>query len=112
MSPTGGIDIDIPGVRRAYGDITIRPKLRKLLAIPMRREAFGMKPTDFTDAFVVKSKKSGNEFIARNQGGQLVYLFSLVKSVFQRKDSGIMPSDKTFTRNIVKRICRYLDFAK
>ena len=29
MSPTGGIDIDIPGVRRAYGDITIRPKLRK-----------------------------------------------------------------------------------
>ena len=112
MSPTGGIDIDIPGVRRAYGDITIRPKLRKALAIPMRREAFGMKPRDFTDAFVVKSKKSGNEFIARNQGGQLVYLFSLVKSGFQRKDSGIMPSDKTFTRNIVKRICRYLDFAK
>ena len=64
MSPTGGIDIDIPGVRRAYSDITIRPKLRKLLAIPMRREAFGMKPTDFMDAFVVKSKKSGNAFIA------------------------------------------------
>ena len=41
-----------------------------------------------------------------------MYLFSLVKSVFQRRDRGIMPSDNTFAKNIVKRICRYLDFAK
>lgn len=112
MSPTGGIDIDIPGVRRAYEDITIRPRFRKALAIPMRREAFGLKPADFQDAFVVKSKKTGNAFIAQKQGGHLVYLFSLVKRAFQPRDRRIMPSDKTYTRNIVKRICRYLDFAK
>lgn len=112
MSPTGGIDIDIPGVRRAYQDITIRPKLRKALAIPMRREAFGRKPADFPDAFVVKNKTSGNAFIAQKQGGHLVYLFSLVKQAFQKQDRSIMPSDNTFAKNIVTRICRYLDFAK
>ena len=112
MSPTGGIDIDIPGVRRAYEDITIRPRFRKALAIPMRREAFGRKPADFPDAFLAKNKRTGKEFIAQKQGGHLVYLFVLVKQAFQRRDSGIMPSDKTFAKNIVTRICRYLDFAK
>lgn len=95
QNPSGSIDIEVPGVARAYHDVTIRPKFRRWLTIPMRQEAFGKKAADFNDLFV-KRKKDGRAFLAQRQNGHLVYLFRLVKQAFQKQDRGIMPSDKTF----------------
>lgn len=103
--------MDVPGVSRAYHDLTIRPRLRDALTIPIRREAFGKKAEDFPNAFVLK-KKDGRAFIAQRENGHLVFLFRLVRSAFQRQDRSIMPKDETFTKNIVSRIRTYLDFAK
>ena len=88
----GVADVDVPGVSRAYRDIDIRPKFRQALTIPMHREAFGRSAADFNDLFVVK-KKDGKAFLASNSGGNLTMMFFLAKSVHQRRDSKIMPSD-------------------
>lgn len=70
--------MDVPGITRAYQDLTIRPRFRKWLTIPMHGEAFGKKASDFDKLFVAK-KRDGREFLAQNQHGHLVYLFRLVK---------------------------------
>lgn len=81
QNPEATIDIDVPGVTRAYHDMDIRPKLRKYLTIPMHREAYGKKASDFSDTFVL-TKKNGNKFIVRKDGNNLMFLFNLVKRVF------------------------------
>ena len=97
------IDIDVPGVTRAYHDIDIVPKYRRALTIPVHRSAYGKKAADFDDLFIFKNK-NGNAFLARNQGGSLAMMFLLVKRVHQRKDSRLMPSDETYAENIFARL--------
>ena len=88
----GVVDVDVPGVSRAYHDIDIRPRNRQYLTIPMHREAFGKKAPDFNDLFVVK-KKDGKAFLARNDGGNLSMMFFLAKHVHKRMNTSIMPTD-------------------
>lgn len=109
--PYGEIEIDVPGIARAYHDVTIRPRFRKWLTIPMRGEAFGKKADDFDNLFV-KRKKDGRAYLAERQNGHLVYMFRLVKEAFQKRDSKLMPSDQTFTKNIVGRIHAYLSMVQ
>lgn len=110
QNPSGEIEIDVPGITRAYGDLTIRPRFRKWLTIPMHQSAYGKKAEDFNDLFV-KTKKDGRRYLVQKQGGHLTYLFRLVKQAFQRRDKGLMPSDNTFAKNIVSRITAYLSMA-
>ena len=61
-NPSGEIAIDVPGITRAYRDLTIRPKFRKWLTIPMHQSAFGKKAEDFNNLFV-KTNKDGRKFL-------------------------------------------------
>lgn len=89
--------VDIPGAGRAYHDVTIRPLTAKHLTIPMHSSAYGKKTTDFNDLF----KPKGKNALARiDSSGQLVWMFALADSAFQRKDPTLMPSDQTLTNNI------------
>ena len=99
--------VDVPGASRAYHDIDIRPKVRQALTIPMHREAFGRSAADFNDLFVVK-KKDGKAFLASNNGGNLTMMFFLAKSVHQRRDSRIMPSDSEMAAVAMSRLSRLM----
>lgn len=66
-NPDASVDIDVPGVTRAYHDMLIKPKFKRALTIPMHRAAYGKKAADFDNTFIVK-KKNGNAFIAQKQG--------------------------------------------
>lgn len=84
------VEVDVAGATRAYRDLTIRPRLRKYLAIPFK----GIKgaPRDYSGAFPVRTK-DGKAFLARNAGGRMEFLFSLVRQAFQKRDASIMPAD-------------------
>ena len=66
-NPAATIDVDVPGVTRAYHDLDIRPRFRRALTIPMHRSAYGRKASSFNDTFVLK-KKNGSRFIVQNSG--------------------------------------------
>lgn len=104
----GVVDVDVPGVSRAYHDIDIRPKVRQALTIPMHREAFGRSAADFNDLFVVK-KKDGKAFLARNNGGNLSMMFFLAKHVHQRMNTRIMPTDNELASVAMSRLSRLLN---
>ena len=101
----GVVDVDVPGVSRAYHDIDIIPRNRQYLTIPMHREAFGKKAPDFNDLFVVK-KKDGKAFLAKNDGGNLSMMFFLAKHVHQRMDTSIMPTDNELVSVAMSRLSR------
>lgn len=109
---TGSVNIDVPGVSRAYHDLTIRPRIRKCLTIPIHRSSYGKSAKDFSDLFVVKNS-NGNSFLAKKlAGGALAYLFVLKKQVFQRRDSRLMPTDDILAQNIFARVSRLLNDSK
>ena len=107
----GSVDIDVPGVTRAYRDLTIRPKFRKYLAIPIHRSSYGKSPKDFGDLIFIK-KKNGGRLLAQKTPGGLTFLFALRESVFQRRNPGLMPTDQSLAASVFGRIKAYLSSAK
>lgn len=93
-----GATVSITGAifKRTFGPVTVRPVAKKMLAIPMRAEAYGKRPGEFSDLFVFKSKQ-GRLFLARQaEPGKLHFLFLLKASVVLPQDRGLLPSEAQF----------------
>lgn len=104
----GSIQIDVPGITRNFHDLDIKPKLRKYLTIPIHRAAYGKKTSEFNDLFPIH-KKNGKSFLARKEGGELIFMYLLSKGVHQNQDNRLLPSDQTYCNNIFSRIKVYLN---
>ena len=100
----GITNVDIPGASRAYYDINIRPVRAKMLTIPMHSDAFHHSVRDFNDLF----KPKGKNILARNVDGNLVAMFALAKSAFQKQDSSLMPTDENLVSGIFRALCQKL----
>lgn len=100
----GVTNVDIPGAGRAYHDVTIKPVSARHLTIPIHQSAYGKKAADFNDLF----KPKGKNILARNVNGNLVAMFALAKSAFQKKDPTIMPSDENLASSIFTALCTKL----
>ena len=75
-----------------------------MLTIPMHSDAFHHSVRDFNDLF----KPKGKNILARNVNGQLVAMFALAKSAFQKQDSSLMPTDENLASGIFKALCQKL----
>lgn len=69
------VHVAVPGIMRAYRDITIKPVNRQYLTIPLHAEAYGKAAPDVEGLF-----RFGNT-LARNEFGTIVPWFALVKEV-------------------------------
>ena len=96
--------VDIESAGKAYHDVIIRPVRAKMLTIPMHSDAFHHSARDFNDLF----KPKGKNILARNVNGNLVAMFALAKSAFQKQDSSLMPTDDTLASGIFRALCQKL----
>ena len=96
----GTTNVDIPGAGRAYHDVVIKPVRARHLTIPIHQIAYGKKVSDFNDLF----KPKGKNILARNVNGNLVAMFALATSAFQKKDSSLMPPDEHLAGGIFRAI--------
>ena len=110
-NPSASVSIDVPGVTRAYHDITIVPRTRRALTIPLHRSSYGKSSKEF-DNLIFIQKKDGKAFLVQNKNGSLVFMYYLAKRAFQRRDPRLMPSDQTLKDNIFGRLTAYLAAAK
>ena len=101
---TGTTVVDIPGAGRAYHDVVIKPIRARALTIPIHASAFGKKASDFNDLF----KPKGKNILARNENGQLVAMFALAKSAFQKKDPSLMPPDERLAGDVFSALATKL----
>lgn len=82
---------------RAFGDVTVNARPGKMLTIPWRAEAYGRRAGEFSDLFVVRSKR-GNAFLARRDGKTLQFVYLLKRSVLLPEDRGLLPSDEQYVQ--------------
>ena len=83
MTVTGKnkIHVAVPGVMRAYRDVTIKPVKAKHLAIPLHAEAYGKSPRDVKGLFPFWHTKSGGLCLAQRDFHSIVPWFLLVDEV-------------------------------
>ena len=88
--------MDVAGASRAYHDVTILPRWKRALTIPIHASAYGRQAKDIEGLFRPKNKN----ILAKVVNGELVPIFALVKRAFQPQDSTLLPTDETFAHNI------------
>lgn len=101
----GAVDVDIPGVSRAYHDIDIYPVSAPMLVFPTQEgKEFGLEKT--TDSPVPLFRPEGHDVLMGLMGGSLVSLFVLAEHVSQRQDRTLMPSDETLVEALCKDVMK------
>lgn len=97
------LQLSHPGMRRAFEDVVIEPnKPGGALTIPMHARAYNRRAYRIKGLFVMQTAKGAflvkNAFESRGRGqikrGRLVFYYRLVKSVRQKQDRTLLPSDE------------------
>lgn len=111
------VEITSPGIRRAFGDVTITAKEGKWLTIPATAEAYNRRARTFNDlrvAFFGKGRlalvKAEQSSLAdrKESGGRSEVYYWLKKSVTQKQDRTLLPPDDDYTTAAVQGIKAYL----
>lgn len=108
----GEVVIPIAGIGRAYHDITITPKFRKSLTIPISKHSYGKTAWQMQSRgwkfFVRKSKKEGgfggDGILYGKRNGETVPLFKMTKRVVLKKDPKLLPTSEQASKVVVRAI--------
>lgn len=99
-----------PTIARAFRDIHIAAKGAGALTIPVDKLAYGRRASQF-DLYVWRSKTTGNAFLALRQAdrhGKPLLMFLLVRSVTQKQDRSLMPSDMEIATAAAQGVREYV----
>jgi hypothetical protein len=96
-SSAATLTIDHPGMTRAFGPVTISPRNAKSLAIPVHAIAYGQRARFLWTQLSLFIPKGCN-FIAMKgpDGKSIIPLYILVRSLTQKQDRTLLPSDEEF----------------
>lgn len=89
------LTISHPGFVRAFRDVKIVPKTAKALAIPINAISYGRRAAELWDRMGLFIPE-GKRIIAATVGGVLTPLYILCRSVTQKQDRSLLPSDDQF----------------
>ena len=89
------LTISHPGFIRAFRSVKIVPRESKSLAIPIHALSYGKRAGELWDRMHLFIPK-GKRIIAATIGGVLTPLYVLCKSVTQKQDRSLLPSDAEF----------------
>lgn len=87
------ITIADPAFAARLHGATIRPRNSRYLAIPLRPQANGIKPSSglIADLFVIRSKRAGGLYLVRREGPTIRAYYRLVRSVQHPADPTALP---------------------
>lgn len=105
------LTISHPGFIRAFRSVKIVPRESKALAIPIHGLSYGKRAGELWDRMHLFIPK-GEKIIAATIGGVLTPLYALCKSVTQKQDRTLLPSDAEFQKAAVKGARGYLQLLR
>lgn len=99
------------GLSRAFHDVTITPKNAKALTIPVSAIAYGRRAREFQNLFVFKHE-GGKAFLAQRDptSGSFRTLYLLVRSVTQKQDRTLLPSDAEWQKAAAQSALSFIKF--
>lgn len=108
-----GVSISMrhPVVARAFRDIPIEAKNASALTIPIHAMAYNRRAGQFPGIFRLGGRGAdvGKNILAIKSGdGSVIPLFLLVRSVTQKQDRSLMPSDDEINTAAARGLTRYI----
>ena len=96
------IQVTKPGISRALGPVTIRPKRAKAITIPLSALAYGKRVADLRYSLgkPIFRPKGASILAYRSEDGKVEPLYALAGQVEQPKDASLLPSDETVHASI------------
>ncbi len=91
---TASVPIAIPGIRRAFGPLTIRPRNKQALTIPMHPESYGKTVQDMRKAGWAIFRPKGKRVLwgYHLPTGKRILAYRLVPSVTLNHDPTLLPT--------------------
>lgn len=122
------VSVTSPGIRRAFGDVTIKPKSGKYLTIPATAEAYNRRARSFNDlriaifggklalvqaeqSSLADRSRSGFSYENRapmQSAGRAPIYYWLKDKVTQKQDRSLLPSDAEYSTAAVMGIKAYI----
>lgn len=86
-----------PGMIRAFRDVHIAKRTAQALAIPLHRLAYARRPAQIWDQYNLFIR-GGRILMPQGKGQPPLALYALVRSVTQRQDRSLLPSDEEWSQ--------------
>lgn len=100
--------IRVPGISRAFRDITVTPKTANALTIPMDALAYSRRAAEVRALGWSIFRPKGKNVLMGTKDGETKSLYALVKSAHLRQDRGLLPSDERISSTAKLSIKQYL----
>lgn len=102
----GVVTIPIPGISRAFGDVSIRPGPgKKALTLPLAAVAYGRTVGEVRAMGWNVFRPKGKDYLMGSNGeGEAVPLFSLRAGVLQRRDPSLLPTREKMAQTATKAV--------
>lgn len=102
----GVVTIPIPGISRAFGDVSIRPGSgKKALTLPLAAVAYGRTVGELRALGWTVFRPRGMDFLMGSNGeGDAVPLYSLRSGVLQRRDPSLLPTREEMAQTVTKAV--------
>ena len=117
VTATSGADgatvtVAAPGIRRALGPITIRPRTKAALTIPVAAIAYGRTVAYLKNNGFDIFRPKGKNYLATTEGkgkdAKMVPLYILVKRATLKHEPDLLPSQDTLAANALKAARGYI----
>ena len=100
--------IPIPGISRAFRDLTVTPKSANTLTIPLDALAYNARVSQVRALGWEIFRPKGKNVLMGTKDGETKTLYALVKSAHLRQDRGLLPSDEEISSTAKLSIWQYL----
>lgn len=100
--------IPIPGISRAFRDLTVTPKNANALTIPLDALAYSRRASEVRALGWSIFRPKGKNVLMGTKDGETKSLYALVKSAHLRQDRGLLPSDEQISSTAKLSIKKYL----
>lgn len=99
-----------PGLFRAFGPVTVKPKKARWLTIPIHKDAYGKKVADLRQEGRKIFRPGKARILAETipSTGQLRPLYALCQSTTAPQDKGLLPTKEAFVEKTVEVAEDYL----
>ena len=107
------VSIAAMGIRRALGPVTIRPRTKAALTIPVAALAYGRTVAYLKNSGYDIFRAKGKNFLATTEGkgkdAKIVPLYILAKQATLKHEPDLLPSRDTLVRNALAAASAYIE---
>lgn len=103
-----------PGLLRAFGPVTVKPRRAKWLTIPIHRDAYGKRVADLRREGRVLFRPGKARILAeadKGAKGRLRPLYALCKETTSRRDRGLLPARERLAKVAAEAAADFLAVA-